>query len=49
LSTQRNFDNNLSVGLQFAYYRASDSANNLGGATDVYAWRMARLYVTIPY
>ena len=48
LTMQRSFANDASLGLQFAYYRASDSANNLGDS-DHYAWRMGRLFFTIPF
>jgi hypothetical protein len=49
LTAQRSFANNTGLGLQFAYYRASDSANNTASETERYAWRMARLFVTIPF
>jgi hypothetical protein len=48
LTAERIIARNLGVGLQFNYYRASDSANNTGGS-DQYAWRMARVYFTIPF
>ena len=48
LTAQRNFANNASVGLQLVYFRASDSENNVNSA-ERYAWRMARLYFTIPF
>lgn len=49
LTAQRSFSNNMGLGLQFAYYRASDSASYTGGPSEVYAWRMARVYVAIPF
>jgi hypothetical protein len=50
LTAQRNFANNAGLGVQFAYYRASDSANNLNvNRSDHYAWRMARVYFTVPF
>lgn len=48
LTAQRNIAGNASLGLQFAYYRASDSTNNTT-VSDSYAWRMARVYFTIPF
>jgi len=48
LTAQRNFANNAGLGMQLAYWRASDSSNNIN-ATDRYSWRLARLYFTIPF
>jgi hypothetical protein len=49
LTAQRSFANNMGLGMQFSYYRASDSANNTASETDRYAWRMARFFITIPF
>lgn len=48
LTAQRNFANDTGLGLQLVYYRATDSSNNTI-ASDRYAWRMARLFFTIPF
>jgi hypothetical protein len=48
ITASRVFDKDISVGLQFAYFRSSDSANNVG-LDDRYAWHMLRAYVGIPF
>lgn len=48
ITASRVFAKDISVGLQFAYFRSSDSANNVG-ADDRYAWHMLRAYVGIPF
>lgn len=48
LTALRSFANDVTLGFQFAYYRASDSASNSGTA-DQYAWRWARAVAVIPF
>jgi hypothetical protein len=48
ITASRVFARDVSVGLQFAYFRSSDAANNVA-AEERYAWRMLRAYVGIPF
>jgi hypothetical protein len=48
LTALRSFANDVTLGFQFAYYRASDSASNTGTA-EQYAWRWARFVATVPF
>lgn len=48
LTAQRALGGGAALGLQLAYFRASESAGNVG-ASDRYAWRMARLTVLLPF
>lgn len=48
ITASRVFARDISLGLQFAYFRSSDSASNIG-LDDRYAWHMLRAYVAIPF
>lgn len=48
LSAQRNFANNLGLGVQLARYRATDTSSSVD-SSETYAWNMARVYFTIPF
>lgn len=47
-SARRSFANEVVLGGEFAYYRASDSSSNNRG-NDSYAWLLARLFLSIPF
>lgn len=48
LAATRRIGESADVGVQWAYYRASDSAANLD-VSGSYKWRMARIYLSVPF
>lgn len=48
LTMQQSFSNNVTAGIQFSYFQASNSGTDIN-SSDEYAWRMGRAYVAIPF
>lgn len=48
LAAQRSFANNVTAGVQYSYYQASSSGTEISSSDD-YTWRMARIYLAIPF
>jgi hypothetical protein len=46
-NTQRSFDNKLTIGLQFSYYRTASTATSIEDV-GAYSWRMGRIFVMFP-
>lgn len=48
LIMQKSFSNDLTAGLQFSYFQASNSGTDIS-STDAYSWRMSRLFIVVPF
>ena len=48
LAATRRIGEAADLGVQWAYYRASDAASNID-ATGSYRWHMARVYFSLPF
>jgi hypothetical protein len=48
LVMQKSFNNNLTAGLQFSYFQASNSGTDIS-SNDEYSWRMSRIFIAVPF